>query len=134
MVKIPSPKFLESKTTRTVWCLPKADWNSLDAALQGFDWRDLGKGTAEDALNCFLEVLWFYLVKYIPQIRVETRKGIHPWLNDRCRAAIRAKNKAEGTERYAEARLECINILQAAHGQYVEEIKKKLVQLPRRSR
>ena len=133
-IKIPLPKNVEARVSRTVWCLQKADWKNLKVGLTDFDWENLNKGTAEDALNHFLEILWYHLVKFIPQINVESRKGTHPWLNDRCRAAILKKNNAEGTEKYEAARVECIKVLGEAHAQYIEKIKIKLSQLPRRSK
>ena len=64
------------------------------------DWRPLEQGTAEDAVNYFLEVLWLAIVKHIPQEEIMCKKSSHPWPNSRCRAAIIKKNVAENSDSF----------------------------------
>ena len=74
LVKLPLPEVLESSVAREVWLLTKADWSKLRKELLAYDWNGLQKGTAEDALNHFIEVLWLHLVKHIPRRKIKTRK------------------------------------------------------------
>ena len=111
LVRVPLPAAVEAQSTRIVWSLDKADWANLERGMAGFDWSIVRQGTAEDALNHFLEVLWLHIVKFISQREIKNHKGTHPWLDDKCRNAVAAKNAAEGTDEYEIARLSCIKVL-----------------------
>ena len=85
LVKMPIAEVKETTVQRKVWHMRTADWHGLEAELGAFDWQILSRGTSEDVLNAFMEVLWTLLVKYIPQGFVENKRSTHPWLNSRCR-------------------------------------------------
>ena len=57
LVKLPLPEVLEKSFTRTVWDLRKAEWSEIEHELTVFDWSVLRRGTSEDALSYFLEIL-----------------------------------------------------------------------------
>jgi len=56
-VILPFPEIKEQVTTREVWHLKEANWKELEQELQNIDWSPLKNGTAEHAVNYFLDVL-----------------------------------------------------------------------------
>ena len=133
-VDVPLPVIKEIGVARTVWHLKAADWKALEKELSEVDWQPLSRGTAEDAVNYFLDVLWTLLVKHIPQKKIECKRSSHPWLNSRCRAAIVQKNLAEGSDNFQAVQTSCDNVLREERARYVEELKEKLSKLPRSSK
>jgi len=134
LVKLPLPAFLEMQTTRTVWQLSKANWKALEADLRHFDWAMLQNGSAEDSFTNFFEALWQFLLKYIPQKQITSKKSTHPWLNERCKNAILKKNQAEGTTRFDYEQVQCTKILGEERAKYIEQTKIKLANLPKGSK
>jgi hypothetical protein len=57
LIKLPLPVMLEQTEQRDVWILKEAKWEALKKDISDYNWHSLGDGTAEDALNVFLEVL-----------------------------------------------------------------------------
>ena len=102
--------------------------------LANADWEPLRRGTAEDALNYFLEILWICLIKFIPREKVTRTRSSHPWLNSRCHAAIARKNQSEGTDNFPVDSAACSETLREERSKYVEKLKAKLAELPRSPR
>ena len=98
------------------------------------NWDVLDRGTAEDALNYFMEILWLMLAKHIPRRIIHNMKSSHSWLTVRSREAIGKKNAAEGTDSFAQECLRCQGILLEERSKYVERLKIKLSTLPRQSK
>ena len=98
------------------------------------DGGPLRRGTADESVNYFLEVLWTRLVKHISRKRIDCKRGSHPWLNSRCRIAIGKKNKAEYTDSFQSAQQHCQEILLEERAKYTEKLKAKLAALPRCSK
>ena len=94
-VKLPIPEVKEVAVERTVWLLKLANWQALENELGDIDWKILDNGTAEDALNVFMDVLWTLLVKHIPQKQLTCTRSSHPWLNSRRRVAIIRKKSMQ---------------------------------------
>ena len=92
------PEIKEVIVQREVWILKGARWNDLKDDLSNVAWSPLKRGTAEDALNYFLDILWTLLVKHIPRKQTSCMNSSHSWFNSRCRAAIIHKNNSEGTD------------------------------------
>ena len=134
LVQLPMSAINEIEISRTVWDLKKANWQEIENEIVQFDWQLLGRGTAEDAVNLFLDVLWCVLVKHIPQKQIKNKRSTHPWLNSRCHAAILKKNQAEGTDRSEAAKSLCEEVLREERAKYVESLKAKLSTLSRRSK
>ena len=133
-VRLPIPEVKETKSERIVWDLVNANWKDLEVELAAIDWSILASGTADDALNKFMDVLWNLLIKYIPQKKIVCKKSTHPWLNSKCQAAILRKNKAEGSEVFQAESAACASILQDERAKYVEKLKAKIAALPKRSK
>jgi len=131
LAKLPLPAAMERKVAREVWMLAKADWKQLRKELGEFDWSQLHVGSAEDALQYFLQVLWLHLVRHIPRRRIEVTKHSHGWMTDRSKAAIQKKNAAEGTHQFAAASEACAVTLAAERAKYVQQVKEKMANLPR---
>ena len=125
---------LEQTEQRDVWILKEAKWEALKKDISDYNWHSLGDGTAEDALNVFLEVLWLHLVKHIPRRPLQIVKRSHPWMNDRSRAAIAEKNRAEGTPAFSDASSKCAAILTEERLKQVEKVKEKMASLPSASK
>ena len=65
---------------------------------------------------------------------IREMKRSHPWLNERAKEAIMRKNNAEGTPSYSEKREECVRILAEERKKYVQKMKEKLQDLPKKSK
>ena len=112
----------------------EAKWSELEKELQEVNWQSLDRGTAEDALHYFMEILLICLHKYIPFTAIrETRKS-HPWLNERCEEAVEKKNKSEGKDTFAEAQAECSRVLAEEYHTYVGALKEKIAGLSKSSK
>jgi len=99
--------------------------------LNNFNWDPLCRGSAEDSLTFFLEVLWLLLTKYIPRKITHVKKSSHPWLNQKCKDAIAKKNDAEGSEQFVDARKKCLDVIKSERASYVKDLKEKISTLPR---
>ena len=130
-MKLPIPEVLEKTVSREVWILSKADWTSLRDDFGNFDWSPLSKGSAEDSLTFFLEILSLLLIKYIPRKTTHNKKNTHLWLNQECKDAIARKDAAEGNEQFASECARCIAVMSAERANYVTELKEKISSLPR---
>ena len=134
MLKLSLPEVSEVSVPRLVWMLREACWRELERELAVVDWTPLRRGTADDSVNYFLEVLWTLLVKHIPRKGIDCKRSSHPWLNSRCRAAIEKKNKAEHADSFQSAQQRCQGILLEERAKYTEKLKAKLAALPRCSK
>jgi len=134
LIKLPLPVILEQAESREVWILKEANWTELQKDLHQYDWHQLQKGTAEEALRIFLEVLWLHLVKYIPRRKIDIMKRSHPWMNDRSKQAIMEKNNAEGTPRFVTASAKCATVLAEERTKHVQKVKDKMAALPKASK
>ena len=112
----------------------KADWNELEDDLKNIDWSPLMKDTSEDALNYFLEMLWYSLSKHIPYKPIQIKRQSHPWLNERCHNAIKKKNLLEGSDDFKDAQAECGKTLTEEYQKYVVKLKEKIATLKRGSK
>ena len=134
LVKLPIPEVLEKSIKREVWILEEADWKKLKQELGNYDWRHLHEGTAETALDYFLEVLWLHLVRHIPRREIETLKSSHPWVTQRSKDAIAEMNNVQNTPQYPAAAEKCEKILAEERRKHVEKVKAKLATLKRGSK
>jgi len=84
---------------------------------------------SDDAFTYFSDLLMSLCKKYIPQQKIMVKKQSHPWINQACVVAIRAKNASEGLPSFPLQRDRCSHILAEAYRSYVQELKAKLVNL-----
>ena len=84
------------------------------------------RDTAGAAASYFMEMLWMNLCTYIPYEQIEIKKKSHPWLNAKCEAAIQAKNIAENTDSFTEARKRCAQVLTQEHQVHIGKVGKLL--------
>jgi len=134
LAKIPMPKVQQQKSSRYVWLLNKANWTGLEKDLQEIDWAPLKKGTSQDALNYFLEMLWYAFNRHIPYKAVEIKKQSHPWLNDRCENAITKKNILEGSKDFTAAQSSCNEVSAEEYQEYLGKLKSKIATLKKGSK
>jgi len=134
MTRLPLPEVLESQQSRVVWILKKANWGAITEELKNFEWSGLDQGSAEDALNHFLEVLWQTLLKHIPRKTATAKRSSHPWLNDICKQALLRKNLAQGSVKFGAERDNCTKVLHAERAKYVQELKARIAKLPKGSK
>ena len=120
------PSVQEQCIRRYGFQLSKAHWKSLQKTLEDYDWSDLEKGNAEDAVNHFLEVLWLFLCSYIPYREIKEVKKSHPWLNTKYKDAIKDKNDTEGSPDFDAKQKRCAQILKEEYSHYLEKSKYKL--------
>ena len=120
--------------SRYSWKLGEAKWDDLEVELQSIDWHLLSKGTSEDALTYFLEMLGLCLRKFIPYRKVTEKKQSHPWLNARCENAISKKNAAEGTPEFDAMQKICSRVLAEEYHKHLEELRKKIAGMKRWSK
>ena len=127
---------METRTfvSRQIWKLDDADWPVISSYIAEFDWQRLRQGSIDDALSLFLSVIEEQMQKHIPPISKSVEKSCLPWLTDKCRSAIHAKHNAEGTETYTQMCSESATVLHAEKQKYLEQLKKKMSNLPKSSK
>ena len=83
---------------RTVWDLKSAKWNELRNALRSTNWRQFfGNNNVDDAVAKLVAYLDKLADHYIPLTTITTKPKEHPWLDDKCFAAVEGKCLATGT-------------------------------------
>ena len=107
------------------------EWQELQTSLRDFEWSELRNGSAEDALNYFLDILWMQLRKFIPFKIIREKKQAHPWLNSKCEEAITRKNAAQDKDSFAEAQQHCSEVLAEEYQIHDEALKAKMAALSR---
>ena len=88
----------------------------------------------DEATRRFTDVALQSARQCIPKRTVTERPGEHPWLNDECRAAIRAKHAHEGAHAYEWHRNRCSEVLARAHGAHIARVRMQLRNLGRGSK
>ena len=131
-VPLPEVKTLQVKKER--FDLKRADWPGLKKSLSNIDWKALRKGTAEEAAKFFMEMLWMNSCTFIPYVEVQAKKKAHPWLNERCEAAIQRKNSAEGTDRFPDYQKECAAVMTEEYQKHLGSLKEKIASLSKGSK
>ena len=98
------------------------------------DWEKLHSGTAEDAANFFVKILWYSICKFIPYKEVTMKKKSHPWINAACERAIATKNASEGNPSFEEKRRDCTRVLSEEYQKYLVQLKEKIAGLKKGSK
>ena len=79
----------------------KADWAELSRDFNNFDWTPMDALDVDSAERFFHRSTFAILRQHVPERKLCERKSTHPWLNERCVEAIRAKNASTDPEAFA---------------------------------
>ena len=136
LTKLPLPKIVTKRISRQGWIFQLAKWKELMEALSKWNWQKLDEGTAEDAVNYFYDILRMHMKKYIPFRAFQEKKMSHPWINEKCEAAIARKNVCvdQASDDFKIAQIECARILGEEHEKYIEELRIKISGLKKGSK
>ena len=96
---------------RVVFDYAKADLDAVRRALLHFDWRPIDSLDVDAAERFFHRSVFGILRQFIPEREVPERKSMHPWINERCLEAIRAKNASVGTDDFAARAMACSAVI-----------------------
>ncbi len=96
---------------RVVFDYSKADWAEISRDLLGFDWTPMDLLDVDVAERFFHRSVFGILRRHIPERELLERKSVHPWVNERCLSAIRAKNASFGTDEFALKSAECSAVI-----------------------
>ena len=83
---------------RKVFCFHKAHWCGLRAALVAHNWEAMfSSNSANDQTEAFTSTLLDMVNRFVPSRMIVDKSFAHPWINQTCRDALAAKQKAVGT-------------------------------------
>jgi len=120
---------------RRVYDFRKADWEVVNKKLLETNWREFfeNKG-ADEAAQRFTTDVIAALEAGVPSRWITDKVYAHPWLNDDCREALRAKHAAAGTPDFPVKRDACTTVFRGAHKAYVSKVRDDLKELSPSSR
>ena len=105
----------------------KADWPGLIRELGATRWSSMFDGMSADVMaGAFANHVLSVAKRFIPFEWVQTRRPLHPWINDTCRRHMKLKSEAFGTGAFASAQAACSEAISAAYADYVRRTKQKL--------
>lgn len=105
---------------RTVFQYSKARWEDMRAHLASVDWfLVIRSGEVDASAERLTSEILHAIKRFIPQKIIQDRRGSHPWLDDVCRCAIRAKRLARGSSNYVARRNACSEVLRSAYNSFV---------------
>ena len=111
---------------RTVLDYSKANWDNIRKDFDTWNWRPMDAMTVDDAERFFHNTVFHVLERHIPVRDISIRKTLHPWINDRCLAAVRTKNSAAGTASFLDETQRCNGVLFEEYVAYVKRMRDKL--------
>ena len=117
----------ESVVERELFDYERAPWQNIMEDFESRGWDAEFDGLSVDAVaERLTAIIMETLRRHVRCKKAKVRISSHPWLNDRCRAAIDARIAAKGTCDERIRRDECSRILSEEHSKYVERMKVKL--------
>ena len=131
---LPVPLPQQCTIRRNVWILRDAAWDNMKSELKRLNWNRLHQGSVHDAAKYLQSSIQLLCKRYIPYRSIEQIRSTYPWLNDRCRNAIRTKHCAEGTARYDECSQRCATVIAEEHQKYVEALKARIKNLSKNNK
>ena len=112
---------------RRVYDFKKAEWGKLCGRLAEKNWGNFFETkNADEAAQQFTAEVIAAVDDYVPSRWITDRVYAHPWLNDECRNALRAKHAAIGTPAFVEKRDTCTTTFREAHRAYVSKVREDL--------
>ena len=119
---------------RIVWDYKRARWSQLRRHLGLVRWHDELRGDTNQVTEHLVDIILTASEQHIPQRRLTDFKSAHPWMNDRCRAAVASNIAAEGQDHYNTESTTCSAIIREEYVAYTVRLKDKLAKLPRNSK
>ena len=117
-----------------MWCYRSADWIGLNEYLSEVDFSFLFELNVHDGAQQFTQLLLDSAKLFIHQKDVSCEASAHPWLTDKCRAAILKKHSLVNTREYKASCIECSTILNEEFQHYVQSIKDRMKKMRRGSK
>ena len=124
----------DEPTRRVVFDYAKADWKAVRRDVAAHDWSRVDSVSVDEAERFFHTSLLDILQRNVPQRELFERKSKHPWINERCLEAIRAKNSSTGNADHVEISSRCSAILLEEYHLYIERMRDKLSKVKRGSK
>ena len=134
LIKVPDVIETRHLEPRTIFEFDDADWQAMEQEMVDFDWELLTRGTVDDALAIFVDVLGRAMQSHVPQKTKVVQKSSLSWLNDICYQAINAKHAAEGQANYDEIATNCREVLLGERKKYLTQLRVKMEKLPQSSK
>ena len=100
----------------------------MKARLDGVHWQEFFanvKHSGNEAAILLSDFLCTTINKHVPTISVEKRNSQHPWLDNECIQAFRAKTDSIGTPAFAARRDFCSQLFQQKYWNRVQTTRQK---------
>ena len=124
---------------RLVWDFQRANWGGLKRMLKHTDWHCFldQRGviySPDESVQNLCDFLVQTCEKHIPKKQVTAKARDHPWLDEKCYAAIEAKCLATGANEFRARELECNAVLKTSFLAYQAELKSRILNLTKASK
>ena len=120
---------------RQVYDFKRADWKQLKANLSGIEWGEkIRANSADEAASWVTTTILRVVDDCIPSKWITDRSYSHPWINEKCREALRKKHESRGSEAYAGMRDACSAVFLQTYQDYVRKTRETLKSMDPSSR
>ena len=98
----------ESKPiSREVFAFRDANWDDITTEFQQFDWTSLEHSNPDDGAEFLTRTILEICARYLPTKAITEVRSKHPWMNDRCKDAVRRKLQSSSYEQFQAAAASC---------------------------
>ena len=119
---------------RTVWLYETADWEAMEDDLLHHDWSAMDEKDADAAAEYMTTTLMMNAERLIEKKTIRFRKSTHPWVNERVREAVRAKQLAQTREESRAAAAECSSVIRSERERWTSRVQEEMRSLPSSSK
>ena len=113
----------------------KADWKSLQSALESITWDDLFIDLdANDVVARLTKAVLELSHKYVLVKVIHQKPYRHPWIDDKCREYLCRKHAATDASDYCTARDECTLVFAAAYCAFVRSTRQTMLKVDAKDR
>ncbi len=135
-LELTAPQAVEIE--RECFDFKKADWDALRKAFADTGWdtifpaefggsfEEASPDVVDDAARALSDHIMRMVRRHVPHRKIMVAKSSHPWLDGRCRRAIREKFCAFGTASFASKRDACTAVLREAFLAYAAKTRTEL--------
>ena len=123
-----------AQITRTVYDYGKASWSRIHREFERHDWSYIDEMTVDEMERYLHAKINEVVLRHVPRRNIRESRSAHPWMNETCLNAIRAKLATTGSEEQVFAASECSRILFAEYLTYVCRMRDKLRTVKRGSK